>query len=73
MPAATSSTWTMFMPRSGNSEQRHPAGEEVVHLPAEGGVVVGPVDAAGLDDHARQPVVGDQPLGDRCASYFVCS
>ena len=27
-------------------------------------MVVGPVDAPGLDDHAGEPLLGDQPLGE---------
>ena len=52
------------MPEVGEGDHRHLAGEELVDLLADRGVVVGPVDAAGLDDHAGQALLGDQPLGD---------
>ena len=46
----------------GEGDQGHPAIEELVHLAAERRVVVRPVDAARLDDDARQPLFDDQAL-----------
>ena len=61
IPAAMSSTWARQIPRSGKGISQHPAAEEFVQELADRGVVVGPVDAAGLDDHAGQ-ALADQSL-----------
>ena len=59
-----SSTWVRQMPSSGKGISGSLAGEELVEQVGDLRGVAGAVDAAGLDDHAGQAVLGDHPLGD---------
>ena len=54
MPPAMSSTWVMQIPSSGKGSQRQFPGEELLKQIRHLRGVVGPVDAAGLDDHGGQ-------------------
>ena len=50
-------------PQLGKRDRRHLAGQELLDLLADRGVVLGTVDAARLHDHAGQAIL-DQLLGD---------
>ena len=52
------------MPRSGKGSIGSLPSTNWLIVVAEGRVVSGAVDAAGLHDHAGQALLGDQPLGD---------
>ena len=64
MPPAMSSTWVEADAELGEGQQRQLAGEELLQQVGDLRGVAGAVDAAGLDDHAGQAVLGDHPLGD---------
>ena len=61
------------MPTSGKATKGIRPRSEVVHLLADRRVVVGAVDAARLDDHARQARPRSGRLATWWASYFVSS
>ena len=59
-----SSTCVRQIPSSGKGSRKQPPGEEFRQQVGDLRGVAGPVDAAGLDDHAGQALLDHQPLGD---------